>query len=152
MCIGKVGYAPIREAIDRYAARIPHYVPFEIKELPDVKNAKSLSEQQQRETEGNQILAALLPGDYVMLMDERGREFTSMEFSQWLAAKMANLPGRLVMLIGGPYGFSQAVYQRADAKMSLSKMTFPHEMARLFTVEQIYRAMTILRGEPYHHE
>lgn len=152
MCIGKVGYAPIREAIDRYAARIPHYVPFEIKELPDVKNAKSLSEQQQREIEGNQILAALLPGDYVMLMDERGREFTSMEFSQWLAAKMANLPGRLVMLIGGPYGFSQAVYQRADAKMSLSKMTFPHEMARLFTVEQIYRAMTILRGEPYHHE
>lgn len=150
--VGRTAYAPLREATERYAQRLVHYLPFELKELPDIKGTKSMSEEQQKTQEGNMILAALQPGDFVALLDERGREMTSREFSQFLSGKMANLAGRLVLVIGGPYGFSQAVYDRANSKLSLSKMTFPHEMAKLFIAEQIYRAMTILRGEPYHHD
>ncbi len=152
MCVGKVAYPPFREAIDRYASRVVRYLPFGIDEIPDVKNTKGMTEDKQKEAEGTAILASLQPGDFLMLMDERGKEYTSRQFSKLIADKMVTLPGRLVLVIGGPYGFSPAVYARADALMSLSKMTFPHEMARLFTVEQIYRAMTILKGEPYHHD
>lgn len=120
--------------------------------MPDVKTTKSLTEQKQKEMEGAALLAALQPGDWLTLLDERGREYTSREFAKLLSDKMNVLPGRLVMAIGGPYGFSQKVYDRADAMLSLSKMTFSHEMVRLFITEQIYRAMTILRGEPYHHD
>lgn len=151
-CIGKVGYAPFREAIERYASRIGRYAPFSIGEVPDVKNSRGMTEDKQKEAEGHAMLASLQPGDFLMLMDERGKEYTSRQFSKFLSDKMVTLPGRLVLAIGGPYGFSPAVYARADAMMSLSKMTFPHEMARLFAVEQIYRAMTILHGEPYHHD
>lgn len=152
MCIGKVAYAPFREAIERYSSRIVRYVPFAIEEIPDVKNARALTEDKQKEAEGLAMLASLLPGDFLMLLDERGKEYTSRQFSRLISDKMVSLPGRLVLAIGGPYGFSQAVYARADSLMSLSKMTFPHEMARLFATEQIYRAMTILKGEPYHHD
>lgn len=152
ICIGKTSYEPIRESIERYTKRIPHYVPFELKELPDIKNTKSLSEAQQKEAEGDLLLRELSASDYVMLLDERGREYTSREFSKLISDKMVSLPGRLAFVVGGPYGFAQKVYDRADAKLSLSRMTFPHELVRLFFVEQIYRAMTILRGEPYHHD
>ncbi|MCD8386741.1 MAG: 23S rRNA (pseudouridine(1915)-N(3))-methyltransferase RlmH [Bacteroidales bacterium] len=152
ICIGRTQQGPLRECIDRYCARIPHYIPFQIIELPDVKTTKTLTEQKQKEMEGAALLAALQPGDWLTLLDERGREYTSREFAKLLSDKMNVLPGRLVMAIGGPYGFSQKVYDRADAMHSLSKMTFPHEMVRLFITEQIYRAMTILRGEPYHHD
>lgn len=151
-CIGRIGYEPFREAIERYAKRIVRYAPFEIKELPDVKSSRSLAEDQQKRQEGASILGSLLPGDYMMLLDERGKEHTSREFAKFISDKMVNLPGRLVLVIGGPYGFSKEVYSRADGMLSLSKMTLPHEMARLVLAEQVYRAMTILRGEPYHHD
>ncbi|MCM1450777.1 MAG: 23S rRNA (pseudouridine(1915)-N(3))-methyltransferase RlmH [Clostridium sp.] len=151
-CVGKVAYPPFREAIDRYASRIVRYVPFSIDEIPDVKNTRGMTEERQKQAEGQAILSSLRPGDFLMLMDERGKEYTSRQFSKLIADKMLTLPARLVLAIGGPYGFSQEVYSRADAMMSLSKMTFPHEMARLFATEQIYRALTILKGEPYHHD
>lgn len=150
--VGRTSYAPLKEATERYAKRIGHYLPFELKELPDIKNSKSLSEEQQKTQEGAMILGALQASDFVALLDERGKEYTSREFAQFLSGKMSTLGGRLVMVIGGPYGFSQQVYDRANFKLSLSKMTFPHEMAKLFITEQAYRAMTILRGEPYHHD
>lgn len=150
--VGKTSYAPFREAIAKYTSRLPHYLPFELKEIPDVKNTHSLTESQQKELEGNSLLEAILPGDFVVLLDERGKEITSKELSKLISDKMISLPGRLVFIIGGPYGFSPAVYKRSNAKLSLSKMTLPHEMAKLVISEQLYRAMTILRGEPYHHE
>lgn len=152
LCVGRTTYAPFKESIDRYASRIVRYIPFEIKELPDVRTTKAMTEEQQKRREGDSILESLQPGDFLMLLDERGREYTSREFSSFIEGKMVNLPGRLVFAVGGPYGFSQAVYDRANAKLSLSKMTFPHEMVRIFFTEQIYRAMTIMRGEPYHHD
>lgn len=150
--VGKTSYAPFKEAIAKYTSRLPHYVPFELKELPDIKNTRSLSETQQKELEGSVILENILPGDHIVLLDERGKEITSKELSKFISDKMISLPGRLVFIIGGPYGFSAPVYQRANEKISLSKMTLPHEMAKLVISEQLYRAMTILRGEPYHHD
>lgn len=152
LVIGKTSSTPLTQAIQLYIDRLRHYVPFTLRVLPDVKNVKNMSEAQQKEAEGKAILAALQPQDMAVLLDERGRQFSSMEFSDYLASRMASGLKRLVFVVGGPYGFSPAVYERANAKMSLSKMTFPHEMIRLFFVEQIYRAMTILRHEPYHHE
>lgn len=149
--IGKTSEACLREGIKKYASRIPKYVPFEIKTLPDVK-MKAPSAERQKEAEGQMLLASLRPGDSLVLLDERGRELTSRQFAGYLDRKMSILPANLVLVIGGPYGFSKAVYDRADELLSLSKMTFPHEMIRLFITEQIYRAMTILRGEPYHHD
>ena len=151
-CIGRTTYKPLREAIDRYAARIPHYIPFELRELPDVKTTKGMTAERQKELEGRALLDTLAPADFLLLLDERGRELTSREFATFISEKMINLPSTLVLAIGGPYGFSPEVYARANQKLSLSRMTFPHEMVRLFIVEQIYRAMTILRGEPYHHD
>lgn len=141
-----------QDAIADYVNRLGHYVPFSIEELPDLKNARNLTEEQQKEREADLLLHALQPGDVLVLIDERGREFTSREFSEFLEQKMQTVGKRLVFLIGGPYGFSQRVYSAAFAKISLSKMTFSHQMVRLFLVEQLYRAFTIMRGEPYHHD
>lgn len=152
LVIGKTSSTPLTQATQLYIDRLKHYVTFTLRVLPDVKNVKNMSEAQQKEAEGKAILAALQPQDMAVLLDERGREFSSMELSEYLASRMASGLKRLVFVVGGPYGFSPAVYERANAKMSLSRMTFPHEMVRLFFVEQIYRAMTILRHEPYHHE
>lgn len=152
MCVGRTQYEPFKEGIDRYLKRIPHYVPIEYVELPDVKTTSSLTEQKQKDQEGKMLLSKLTNSDFVMLLDERGREYTSRMFSEFLQTKMVTLPGRLVFIVGGPYGFSEEVYSRANGKISLSKMTFPHELVRLFFVEQIYRAMTIMKGEPYHHD
>lgn len=141
-----------QDAIADYVNRLGHYVPFSIEELPDLKNARNLTEEQQKEREADLLLHALQAGDVLVLLDERGREFTSREFSEFLEQKMRTVGKRLVFLIGGPYGFSQRVYSAAFAKISLSKMTFSHQMVRLFLVEQLYRAFTIMRGEPYHHD
>lgn len=152
LCIGRTRDALIEKATARYCERIPHYIPFEFLTLPDVKATAKITESQQKEKEGAMMLGALQPGDVVVLLDERGRELTSREFSAAIEKRMNSGIKRLVFIIGGPYGFSPAVYARADEKLSLSRMTFSHEMVRLFFTEQIYRAMTIMRGEPYHHD
>jgi 23S rRNA (pseudouridine1915-N3)-methyltransferase len=150
--IGKTNARYLQEGIDEYIKRRKHYIPYSITVLPDIKNTKKLTEEQQKEAEGKLMLDALKPGDCLVLLDERGKEFTSVAFADYLQRKMNAGLRRLVFVIGGPYGFSQSVYDRADEKISLSKMTFSHEMIRLFFTEQIYRAMTIQRGEPYHHQ
>ena len=140
------------EAINEYKNRLVHYIPFEMEVIPDIKNVKNLSESQQKEREGDLILKALQPGDYLVLLDEKGKEFTSVQFSTYIERKTHTVPKRLVFVVGGPYGFSDAVYKAAAEKISLSKMTFSHQMIRLIFIEQLYRAMTILNNEPYHHE
>jgi 23S rRNA (pseudouridine1915-N3)-methyltransferase len=141
-----------QEAISDYQRRLGHYLPFSIEELPDLKNVSSLSEEQQKEREADQLFDRLQPGDVLVLLDEKGREFTSRQFSVFVEQKMQTVSKRLVFLIGGPYGFSPRVYAAAQDKISLSKMTFSHQMVRLFLIEQIYRACTIIHGEPYHHD
>ena len=152
MFIGKTTGKLFQEAISDYQQRLTHYVPFAIEEVPDLKNTKSLPEQQQKEKEADMVFDRLQSGDVLVLLDEKGKEFTSREFSSFLENKMHTVNKRLVLLIGGPYGFSQRIYDAAQGKISLSKMTFSHQMVRLFLVEQIYRAFTIMRGEPYHHD
>ena len=152
LTIGKTGSTYLQTGIDDYCKRLKRYIPFSIKTLPDAKNPRKLTEAQQKEAEGRDILAAVGPADLVILLDERGKEYTSVEFSDFINRAMVSGRKRLVFVVGGPYGFSPAVYDRADGKVSLSRMTFSHEMVRLFFTEQIFRAMTILRGEPYHHE
>lgn len=139
-------------AINDYVERIKHYTPFDMEVIPELKNTKSLSMEQQKEKEGELILKALQPGDVVVLLDEHGKEFRSIEFAEWAKKKMHTVNKRLVFIIGGPYGFSKDVYAAAQEKISLSKMTFSHQMIRLIFVEQLYRAMNILAGGPYHHE
>lgn len=148
---GKTSDTRLSSLIDEYQQRLRHYVPFELVVLPDLKNAKSLTEDQIKTAEGNLILQALTPSMDVLLLDEHGKQFRSIEFADFLQKKMSS--GRdLTLVIGGPYGFSDAVYQRANGKLSFSLMTFSHQMIRIMAIEQLYRAMTILRGEPYHHE
>ena len=137
--------------ISDYAERIGHYMPFNITTIPELKNARNFSEEQQKQAEGELILRQLQPSDTVVLLDEHGHEYRSVEFARWLEQKR-NTARRLVFIIGGPYGFSPAVYARANEQLSLSKMTFSHQMIRLVFTEQVYRACTIIRGEPYHHE
>ncbi|MCF0179391.1 MAG: 23S rRNA (pseudouridine(1915)-N(3))-methyltransferase RlmH [Bacteroidales bacterium] len=149
---GKTTGTLFQEAINDYSKRLNHYIPFSIEELPDLKNTKSLTEEQQKEREADMLFDRLQQGDFLILLDERGKEFTSREFSLFLEQKMQTVSKRLVLLIGGPYGFSQRIYDAAQGKISLSKMTFSHQMVRLFLVEQLYRAFTIMRGEPYHHD
>lgn len=149
--IAKTDFAYLREGILYYAKRIPHYLPFEYEELSDKKIAKSLSEADQRTREGELILSKLEPGDVLFLFDERGKTMSSTAFASFFEKKMLAGTKTLVLVIGGPYGFSDEVYRRAAGQISLSAMTFSHQMIRLFAVEQIYRAMTILKGEPYHH-
>ena len=150
--IGKTDASYFVDAINEYKNRLVHYIPFEMEIIPDIKNVKNLREEQQKEKEGELILKMLQPGDYLVLLDEHGKSFTSMEFATYLERKMHVVSKRLVFVIGGPYGFSEAVYKAASEKISLSKMTFSHQMIRLIFVEQIYRAMTIPNNEPYHHE
>lgn len=152
MVVGKTTSANLRSGIEEYARRINRYFPFEIVELPDVKTSRKLTEERQKQTEGEAMLQRIQPGDFVVLLDERGREMTSREFATNIERKSVTVPKQLTYIIGGPYGFSQEVYDRCNEKLSLSKMTFPHEMVRLFFAEQLYRAFTILRGEPYHHD
>ncbi len=151
LVVGKNTDSRLISLIEDYRKRLIHYVPFELVVLPDLKNTKSLSEEQIKTAEGEAILRFVTPSMDVVLLDEHGREFRSVEYAEWLQKKMGS--GKdLTLVIGGPYGFSEAVYQRADGKVSLSRMTFSHQMIRIMVIEQIYRAMTILRGEPYHHE
>lgn len=152
MTVGKTRTSFVTEGIKEYTGRLMRYLPFEIIELPDVKTTRSFDAFRQKEREGEMILDKISPADFVVLLDEKGREYSSVEFAAYMEKLMASGRKRVVYVIGGPYGFSQNVYERADAKLSLSRMTFNHEMVRMFFIEQIYRAMTILRGEPYHHE
>lgn len=151
LVIGKTDAGYFVEAIREYANRLVHYLPFELQVIPDIKNVRNLSETQQKEKEGELILKTLQAGDYLVLLDEKGKEFTSVQFAAYLGKKMQTVPKRLVFVVGGAYGFSEAVYGASSEKISLSKMTFSHQMIRLIFVEQIYRAMTIIAGEPYHH-
>ena len=150
--IGKTDASFFSEAVQEYAGRLTHYIPFEMVVIPDIKNVKNLSQAQQKEKEGELILKAIQPGDCLVLLDEHGKEYTSLQFASYLEKKMHIVNKRLVFVIGGPYGFCDTVYNAAREKISLSKMTFSHQMIRLVFVEQIYRAMTILANEPYHHE
>lgn len=152
LVIGKTDAAYLRSGIEEYEKRLSRYLPYEMKILPDVKNARNLEEEVQKEKEGKMLLEEMQRTDWVVLLDDKGRQQSSLEFSNYLAQKMLGGIKRLVFVIGGPYGFSPAVYQRANEKLSLSKMTFSHQMVRLIFVEQLYRGMTILKGEPYHHE
>lgn len=152
LTVGKTTQNYINLGIEEYLKRLKRYIPYGIVSIPDVKSSKAMTEESQKQKEGEAILAYLQPSDYCILLDEHGREFTSMEFSAFIQKTMASGRKRAVFVVGGPYGFSKDVYARADFKISLSKMTFTHEMVRLFFTEQVYRAMTILRGEPYHHE
>lgn len=152
LVVGKTASSFMSKGIEEYKSRVNRYVGFEIISISDLKSTRGLTEMQQKEKEGEMLLASLTPSDTVILLDEKGREYTSREFADFQASMMNRGGKRLVYVIGGPYGFSQKVYDRADGKISLSRMTFSHEMARLFFCEQLYRAMTILRGEPYHHD
>ena len=149
--VGKTADKHFQAGIDDYVRRVGHYMPFAITVIPDLKSTRSLSEEQQRQSEGEQILRLLQPGDTVVLLDERGKEMRSTELARWLEQKRLSAR-RLVFVIGGPYGFSQAVYDRANEMLSLSRLTFSHQMVRLVFTEQLYRACTIIKGEPYHHE
>jgi len=152
LTIGKTDETYLQKGIEIFLKRIPHYISFEMKMIPDIKNSKNLSIEQQKEKEGELILQQLISSDDVILLDENGLEFASLDFARFLEKKMVSGIKRQVFVIGGPYGFSGNVYARAYGKLSLSQMTFSHQMVRLIFVEQLYRAMTILKGEPYHHE
>ena len=138
--------------IEDYSERVKHYTPFEVTVIPELKNTKSLSQEQQKQMEGEQIPPQLQESDHVVLLDEHGQELRSIEFATWISKKQQAVSRRLVFVIGGPYGFSPTIYQRANEKLSLSKMTFSHQMVRMIFIEQLYRAFTILKGEQYHHE
>ena len=149
--VGKTVNKHFNAGINDYVERIGHYMPFSIITIPELKNTKNLSESQQKDREGELILKQIQSTDTVVLLDEHGKEFRSIEFGDWIQKKQ-NTARRLIFVIGGPYGFSNDVYERANEKISLSKMTFSHQMVRLIFTEQIYRACTIIKGEPYHHE
>lgn len=149
--VGKTVNKHFNAGINDYVERIGHYMPFSITTIPELKNKKNLSESQQKEREGELILKQIQSTDTVVLLDEHGKEFRSIEFADWIQKKQ-NTARRLIFVIGGPYGFSNDVYERANEKISLSQMTFSHQMVRLIFTEQIYRACTIIKGEPYHHE
>lgn len=150
--IGKTDEAYLQKGMEVFLKRIPHYISFELKAIPDIRNSKNLSEEQQKGKEGELILQQINASDELFLLDENGMEFSSVEFARFLEKKMIAGNKRLVFVIGGPYGFSSSMYGRANGKVSLSKMTFSHQMVRLIFLEQLYRAMTILKGEPYHHQ
>jgi len=152
LVVGRTAEKNLSALIDDYAKRVGHYVPFSIEVVPEPKNTKSLTPLLQKEREGEMLLSKMHEGDCVVLLDEGGKEMRSVEFAAYLDKKQAQAARRLVFVIGGPYGFAPSVCQKAPEKISLSRMTFSHQMVRLFFVEQLYRAMTILRGEPYHHE
>jgi len=150
-CVGKTDQVELAQLIERYQNRLKHYTKFSFHIVEDIKNSKNLSEKQQKEAEANAIEKQLNPGDRVILLDEKGKNFTSVAFSEWINKQQLSGVKRLVFLIGGPYGFAPSLYARAEQKIQLSSMTFSHQMVRLFFVEQLYRAHTILKNEPYHH-
>jgi len=150
--VGKTTDKHLFSLIEQYSNRVQHYIGFDTITIQEPRNTKTLTPDQQKQQEGDLILRQLQLGDHLVLLDEHGREPRSVELAQWLQHKQNTLPRRLVFVIGGPYGFSPQVYERADEQLSLSRLTFSHQMVRLLFVEQIYRALTILKGEPYHHE
>ena len=152
LTIGKTDNKNLQALIEEYTKRLRIYVKFDLEIIPDIKNVKNMSEAQQKEKEGELILSKITPTDHLIILDENGKEFSSVGFSDFLQKKMNAGIKTLVFVIGGPYGFSETVYQKASGKISLSQMTFSHQMIRLFIVEQTYRAFTILKNEPYHHE
>ncbi len=152
IAIGKTDDSSLQTLINEYCKRLSFYIKFEIDIIPDLKNAKNFSESQQKEKEGDLILSKIAATDFLILLDENGKTFSSVEFANELQKKMNSGIKTLVFVIGGPYGFSDSVYKKAQGKISLSKMTFSHQMIRLFFVEQVYRGFTILKNEPYHHQ
>ncbi len=150
--IGKTTDRRIATLTDEYIGRIGHYMSFEMQVIPELRNAKNLSQEQQKAEEAELLKKTLQPGDYIVLLDEHGKERRSIDFASWMQKRMAAAPRRLVFIVGGPYGFARQIHELAQEEISLSQMTFSHQMIRLFFVEQVYRAMTIIRGEPYHHE
>jgi 23S rRNA (pseudouridine1915-N3)-methyltransferase len=150
--LGKTDKSYIKEGIDDYVNRINYYLPFEVRIIPDLKKSRNLPTDVQRVREGQLILDQINKGDQLVLLDERGREYSSIEFSRWIEKKMISGIRQLIFVVGGPYGLSDEVYQRADCKISLSKLTFSHQMVRMIFIEQLYRAMTIIKNEPYHHD
>ncbi len=150
--VGKTNHNYLSPGIDDYTRRVNHYVPFSIQFIADAKNTRNMTQAQQKVAEGQNLLANFEASDYVVLLDEHGKEMKSIEFSAYIEKKMQNVPKRLVFVVRGPYGFSEDVYNRANEKISLSKMTFPHDLIRLVFCEQLYRAYTIMHNEPYHHE
>ena len=152
LTIGKTDNKNLLSLIEEYSKRLSFYVKFDLEIIPDIKNVKNMSEAQQKEKEGELILSKITPTDHLIILDENGKEFSSVGFSDFLQKKMNAGIKTLVFVIGGPYGFSETVYQKASGKISLSQMTFSHQMVRLFVIEQIYRGFTILRNEPYHHQ
>ena len=149
---GRTNEKYVADGIEIYSARIKKNMGFEIITLQDVKNSRNMTEQELREKEGKRILGSLKEGDYAILLDERGKEFRTIEFASWLENRLMQPGRRLVFVAGGAWGFSGEVYSKADIKISLSKMTFPHQLVRLIFVEQLYRALSIIKGSPYHHE
>lgn len=152
LLVGKTVNRQFVELMDEYTSRVKHYIRFDIVTIPELKNTRHLSADQQKQQEGELIMKQMQAGDHVVLLDEHGKELRSTEFSRYMEQRMQTVGKRLLFVIGGPYGFSPEVYAKANEKLSLSKMTFSHQMVRLIFVEQLYRAMTIMRGEPYHHE
>lgn len=152
LTVGKTDVKWVREGLELYSSRLVHYIPFSLVEIPELKNVSALSQDQIKSREGELILKHLKPADELVLLDEHGREFRSVEFAEFIEGRMSRSSRDLVFVIGGAYGFSRDVYSRADSKISLSKMTFSHQMVRTIFAEQLYRAFTIMRGEPYHHE
>ncbi|MEO6850664.1 MAG: 23S rRNA (pseudouridine(1915)-N(3))-methyltransferase RlmH [Mucilaginibacter sp.] len=152
LIVGKTEDAYLKEGIDKYLKRLKHYAKIELVEIAELKNTKALSPEQQKAKEAELILKKLSPTDYIILLDENGQQLSSPQFAAYLDKKAISSVANLVFIIGGPYGFDEALYQRANDKLSLSRMTFSHQMVRLFFVEQLYRAFTIIKGEPYHHE
>ena len=151
IAIGKTDSKDLQPLIEEYSKRLSFYVSFNFEIIPDIKNAKNVSKKQQKIAEGNELLKRIEKSDTIIILDEKGKTFSSVEFSVFLQKKMNSGLKNLIFIIGGPYGFSEEIYQRANAKISLSTMTFSHQMVRLFFIEQLYRGFTILRNEPYHH-
>jgi len=152
VAIGKTDNQYLTQAVADYLARASYYMPIELRIIPDIKGVKNLSREQQKEREGKLIAKIVMPGDYVVLLDEGGKEFSSVDFANWLQQRMNTVSHRLVFIIGGPYGFSDEIYGIAQGKVSLSRMTFSHQMVRLVFAEQYYRALSILNNLPYHHQ
>ena len=151
LLIGKTDESYLKQGIEKYTKRIKHYLSFDFITIPDLKNTRNLSEKQQKQKEGELILNQLNPADFVVLLDEKGKEYSSVDFSVFIEKQMISGLKNLIFIVGGPYGFSKQLYERSNIKISLSQMTFSHQMVRLIFVEQLYRAMSIIKGEPYHH-
>lgn len=152
LTVGKTEDTYLKEGIEKYVKRLKHYIKLELIDLAELKNTKALSQEQQKAREAEMILKKLSPLDHVVLLDEKGSELTSTQFANTINKHMIGTASHVVFIVGGPYGFDTSVYQRANDKLSLSRMTFSHQMVRLFFIEQLYRAFTIIKGEPYHHE